>query len=302
MDSARSSSLQPLMDSVRRGRRHDAVTTPENTQHTRPLNQGSIRSTYSMACLDEQIAQNLDPLLQWASETDLTAENILFLRSVRDFKRKWSMSGKRSDLDNAQLREQFEDAALIWFKLVNPTTARFNINIDYRTFLDLEQIFRKVRYEPFFEEDSLKSVQSDNVIAPWVDSEKSELQFHDDIKTSELDKHYILPITAIHITDGIIASTDAWVFEVPETFTLELFDAAYDIVRTDVFHNTWLRYEESKFLRPPQDGAALQTLSTSAPPCSGRTRRMLCIPLHGCLKALKAMFRHTRSVQPKMFM
>jgi len=251
-----------------------------------------------MACLEQQIAMNPDPLLQWACETDLTAENIVFLRSVRDFKKKWITAASQADPDDDHLREQFEDAALIWFKLVNPLTARFNINIDYRTFLELEQVFRGVRYEPFFEEDSSKSVQSENVIAPWVDYERPTSHFYEDCKISDIDKLYVLPITEIHLTDGSIASTDASIFQVPDSFTAEVFDQAYDIVRTDVFHNTWLRYE-ARFSRPRAESQSFSSLPTQSPMCNNRARTILCIPIQGCRRAVKAICRRVWPARSK---
>jgi hypothetical protein len=284
------------MDSIKRKGRD--MPRPSSTQQTPLLSQAPPRSMYSMACLEQQIALNLDPLLQWACETDLTAENIVFLRSVRDFKKKWITAESRGDLDETQQREQFEDAALIWFKLINPLTARFNINIDYRTFLDLEQIFRGVRYEPFFEEDSSKSVQSENVIAPWVDYERPTSQYYEDCKISDIDKLYVLPITEIHLTDGSITSLDASLFQVPDSFTTDVFDQAYDIVRTDVFHNTWLRYE-ARFSRP-EPLSQSYPLPVQTPKCHTRTCNILCIPIRSCQKVVKALYRRIWPAQPNL--
>src|ERR1700760_3662027 len=175
--------LFPLFDAYKNKAAKRTVTTTPNLdiipcEDCNPTLQHASRArdVYSMASLEMQISKNLDPLLRWATEKEFTAENIVFLRAVRDFKRKWMNIMKRvPHLNPLQERERFEDAAFIWFKLVNPLTARFNINIDYRTYSELEQIFSGLRYEPFDDDEASSnksSARSDNVVAPWLDSEK----------------------------------------------------------------------------------------------------------------------------------
>jgi hypothetical protein len=230
------------------------------------------RDIYSMASLEMQISKNLDPLLRWAAEKEFTAENIVFLRAVRDFKRKWTNIIKRTPtLSHLQERERFEDAAYIWFKLVNPLTAQFNINIDYRTYSELEQMFSGLRYEPYDDDEASSkksSVRSENVVAPWEGAEKEPVPralsptctSNSDEKViipSDIDKLYQFPVTEISICDisdddksGNVDPTSL----VPTTFSLEVFDKAYETVKNDVFLNTWVRYE-ARFSRPHDPNA-----------------------------------------------
>jgi hypothetical protein len=258
----------PLLDAYKNKAAKSTIGSTSPLEIT-PYEQNGPRSrdVYSMASLEMQINKNLDPLLRWAAEKEFTAENIVFLRAVRDFKRKWTNITKRVPVLNPlQERERFEDAAYIWFKLVNPLTARFNINIDYRTYSELEQMFSGLCYEPFDDDESSSgksSARSENVVAPWLDAEKEPLprtssptctSTSDDRigVESDVDKLYQIPITEISIryANGDEKTEDLDnLYQVPEHFALEVFDKAYEIVKDDVFRNTWVRYE-ARFSRP----------------------------------------------------
>jgi hypothetical protein len=236
-----------------------------------------------MKSLELQISKNLDPLLRWAAEKEFTAENIIFLRAVRDYKRKWFMTLKRNgSLSPDAQRERYEDAALVWFKLVNPRTAKFNINIDYKTLKELEGHFEGLRYEPFDSDDSsvkseksrdsTKSEKSDNLVAPWEDydgrpkslySNRSSRMGGSDV----VDRLYKLPITEISACECAVSpvlksesheergeSEDSSAtavdddsedghFHIPVGFSNDVFDRAFESVKNDVFRNTWVRYE-----------------------------------------------------------
>jgi hypothetical protein len=231
------------------------------------------RDIYSMASLEMQISKNLDPLLRWAAEKEFTAENIVFLRAVRDFKRKWTNITKRTPtLGPLQEREKFEDGAYIWFKLVNPLTAQFNINIDYRTYSELEQMFSGLRYEPYDDDEASSkksSIRSENVVAPWMEAEKEPVpralsptrtSTSDEkvVIPSDIDKLYQFPVTEISIRADVSDDEKAGNVDpsslVPANFSLEVFDKAYETVKNDVFLNTWVRYE-ARFSRPHDPNA-----------------------------------------------
>ena len=233
--------------------------------------------TYSLASLDYQIENNIEPLLRWSAQKEFTAENILFLREVRDFKRKWNaVTKRRGTLTPTQLRERYEDAAVIYFTLVNPLTAKFNININHKTYMELQALFSGLRYEPFddgsdlasFNSQSTGSGKSDNVVTPWADFEsdgdakailhKASDEAFDDRSVGKL---YPMPMTELCSShDGASTQSRKSVSDgkdepanitVPAGFTIDCFDNAYDVVRYDVYVNTWSRYE-ARFSRPQQ--------------------------------------------------
>ena len=216
---------------------------------------------YSMASLEYQISNNVDPLLRWAAQKEFTAENIVFLRVVIDFKRKWSVAASRGHLTNDQLQERYEEAALIYFTLINPLTAKFNINIDYRTYHELEQMFAGVSYAPPHDDNS-STTKSENIITPWDDVEElsvSSRNSDENIIHSDIDKLYPIPITEIRTSIDTQHQSSLGLphMHIPSAFSLEVFDKAYHSVKHDVFLNTWMRYE-ARFSkpRPPQHSAA----------------------------------------------
>ena len=89
---------------------------------------------YSMAALEHALATNPTPLLQFAATKDFTAENILFLLSVHDWKAAWKSSPPTSH-SRAVL---FNQAIEIYTQGVNEKLAPFPINIEgvIRTRLD----------------------------------------------------------------------------------------------------------------------------------------------------------------------
>jgi hypothetical protein len=238
--------------------------------------------TYSLASLDYQIENNIEPLLRWAAQKEFTAENIVFIRSVRDFKKKWLLLSKRGPgtaLSHDQLRDRYEEAAVIYFTLVNPCTAKFNINIDHKTYMELQALFAGLKYEPFGDWDSASyksSTKSENVVTPWADfetalSEKdstgsgstlSPKCTSDALSDHTLDKLYPLPVTEIRSsnegsrigtqTSDSLADSSMHL-KIPPAFSVDVFNRAYDIVRRDVYVNTWSRYE-ARFSRPASGG------------------------------------------------
>lgn len=208
-----------------------------------------------MATLELQLSKNPSNLLYWAYTKEFTAENIMFLTAVRDFKKKWGQVTKHAhNLTSLQLRERYEEAALIYYKLVDPQTARMNINIDYRTFSELKDTFKDCQYEAFMDDSSSCSKSSscytENVVAPWADydrppSANSHSSDEGKLVNADVDKLYPLPVTEIQVKGD--SKEDET--KIPFTFSLEVFDRAYEAVKNDVYLNTWVRYE-ARYSRP----------------------------------------------------
>ena len=220
-----------------------------------------------MSSLELQIERNIAPLLTWAAQKEFTAENVVFLRSVRDFKKKWERMANWSAASGRPMdhRDLYEEAGFIFFTLVNPSTAKFNINIDSRTYSELTQKFSGLQYEPF-EDDWSKSSKSSkhrsvNEITPWADTSATELTALPESNNlnSDVDKLYPVPVTEISVSEGgskaspsasSFASSIAKAVTVPVDFSADIFDTAYESVKKDVFLNTWTKYVFSYFSRP----------------------------------------------------
>lgn len=214
---------------------------------------------YSMATLELQLDKNPEQLLFWAYTKEFTAENIIFLTAVRDFKRKWTQATKNTDvLAPNQTRELYEEAAMIFFRLINPTTSLRNINIDSRTFRELENMFKACQYEPLDDNSSVSKSSSrctHNVVAPWEEHEIPERP-HSSLSDEGklIDDHvkgpYPLLANGIHSRCDLVRDDQHAEEEIiPSNFNIDVFDRAYDIVKNDVYLNTWVRYE-ARYSRP----------------------------------------------------
>lgn len=189
-----------------------------------------------MQALEQTISQDIEPLITWAASREFTAENTIFLREVRNFKRKWA---SLRTVTTAQRRQMFNEASLIFFTLVNPFTAETPINIEYKIFRCLQDIFADVEYDPYQPEGATSaSVPStapqspsvrDNVVCPWENILS---------RPTSIDSN----------GSGSSSSTTSTVRSiVPSQFTENVYDAAFDSIKYLVFTNTWPKYVEAEF-------------------------------------------------------
>lgn len=107
----------------------------------------------SYEAFEHHLRFSLRPLLVFSVSCDFTSENVLFLREVRTFKTKWRRNIRLGPLvghcfSNQDEIEMYEDAARIFFELVDPDTARICINVASKTADDLKAKFRYLSYEP----------------------------------------------------------------------------------------------------------------------------------------------------------
>ncbi|KAF1811703.1 hypothetical protein P152DRAFT_48877 [Eremomyces bilateralis CBS 781.70] len=245
----------PLHDAHNKSQR---PSSPQSVKST--MTKSEKKDVYSLASLELQIAYNINPLLKWTAEKEFTAENIVFLKAVRDFKRKWAVQLQLGLLDPEQLRDRYEEAALIFFTLVNPQTARFNINIDYHTYKELSWLFVGLRYVPFEDNATSRRSQSENVITPWSNERRCSMTSEDIPSTTDVDRLYPIPVTEIEPA-YVKTRSDTTLYKsgdtirrkstsvnpppIPAQFTVAAFDKAYESVKDDVFRNTWVRFVDS---------------------------------------------------------
>ncbi|KAF2995234.1 hypothetical protein E8E13_002637 [Curvularia kusanoi] len=186
-----------------------------------------LKPKASMQALELSIEQNIESLIVWAATKEFTAENTIFLREVRNWKKKWSIL---KTVSTAQRRQMFNEASLIYFTLINPFTAETPINIEYKIFKVLQNLFAGMEYDPFMPRsatpDTVKSpVIRENVICPWEETLSRPASIQSDISTSSSSS-----------TGSII----------PSEFGDDIFDAAYESIKYLVFTNTWPRYVDAE--------------------------------------------------------
>lgn len=111
------------------------------------LNSVSAGRLYSMLALERALVVNPEPLLHYAAKKDFTAENIVFLTQVRDWRQAWNSAPRNPSTDmvteDAQVR-LFRMAVEIFATSVDEKTADFPINIDGYMRKELASIFSPV--------------------------------------------------------------------------------------------------------------------------------------------------------------
>jgi hypothetical protein len=228
--------LIPLWEASKMKPRRSSIssttTTDTLTSLSLPVPRKSFKSLSkemkpkaSMHALEFTIQHNIEPLISWAASREFTAENTIFLREVRNFKKKWS---GLTTVTTSQRKQMFTEASLIFFTLVNPFTAETPINIEYKIFRSLQNTFSTIEYDPYRPDSRSGSPDSasgrDNVVCPWE---------------AALDRP-----TSIK-SDSSAGSTRTLNI-VPSEFTEDVFDRAFDSIKYLVFTNTWPRYVEAE--------------------------------------------------------
>ena len=97
------------------------------------INAASVGHLYSVGALERALLINPEPLLQYAARKDFTAENIVFLTQVRDWRAFWQSAPRNPSTglvtEDAQVR-LFRMAIEIFATSVDEKTADFPINIE----------------------------------------------------------------------------------------------------------------------------------------------------------------------------
>jgi hypothetical protein len=97
------------------------------------INAASVGHLYSIGALERALLINPEPLLQYAARKDFTAENIVFLTQVRDWRNFWQSAPRNPSTglvtEDAQVR-LFRMAIEIFATSVDEKTADFPINIE----------------------------------------------------------------------------------------------------------------------------------------------------------------------------
>lgn len=114
-----------------------------NTDPSSTVQESNFRSNYTLSALEKVLAHNPGPLLHFAATSDFSAENILFLLAVQDFKAKWArIRSSPIPEPKPQVRRRLWNEALeIYAFAVSEKWAQFPINIEWRLRRTLDVMF-----------------------------------------------------------------------------------------------------------------------------------------------------------------
>lgn len=207
------------------------------------------RSNSDTSALEVTLLTSCDRLLSFAAHKEFSAENVLFLRAVLEYKAKWERFFETEFTSPAavtELREAFKEAAYIYYKLIDPRTAKFNINIESSILNKLRAIFATAVYT---------AATKSNVVTPWDDSESAQ----GIMVPSSPDRQpsvEAVPMQTFNLHDAHavrkegptirIAAVQVGRQDVPAGFGLGVFDEAYASIHYLVLTNTWAKYLEAE--------------------------------------------------------
>jgi hypothetical protein len=213
----------PLADAFKaRPRQRPLSHETETASLTSTVSASSEKSAQELS-----IEQNIEPLIVWAATKEFTAENAIFIREVRNWRKKWS---SLKVVSTSQRRQMYNEASLIYFTLINPFTAETPINIEYKIFKVLQNLFAGLEYDPYMPrsqtpEDIKSPVIRENVICPWEETLSRPASIQSDVTSISSSS-----------TGSII----------PSEFTEDIFNAAYESIKYLIFTNTWPRYVDAE--------------------------------------------------------
>jgi hypothetical protein len=200
---------------------------------------------YTMAALENALATNPLPLLEFAATKDFTAENILFLISVRDWKAAWA-SSPRTSQSRAAL---FNQAVEIYAQSVNEKLALFPINIEGSLRSRLDEIFEpSVKNLGSVNGNEGDVVDPFNEVAPFAGGEVMELPLNPMKPPWQTNSQYSLPSTPRSVVSAEGRGFDKEVGggdnvddvdDVTEGFDEKVFNAAEKSIKYLVVTNTW---------------------------------------------------------------
>ncbi|KAJ9654133.1 hypothetical protein H2201_009047 [Coniosporium apollinis] len=222
---------------------------------------GSTSSQSSMRTLEMIIENDCEAFLNWVAEHDFTAECVLFLMRVRNFRRNWkakSVNLRRSSSQvsvqsnndrprGLDIRDLYYEAAEIFFELVEPRTSEVPVNLSSRLINSLRLWFKDIecRGYPFSRPPSSTSsfsfIKPSNPATPFDDEAVSTQKTRYSDKTSLL----IVP-KEVNVEEVELANMSTeeicTAFNIPLGFGAEVFDAACGVVKEDVYRGAWPLY------------------------------------------------------------
>lgn len=189
---------------------------------------------HAMPSLRAALAVNPKPLLEFAATKEFSAENILFLIRVRNWRTAWSTASRNGQIPAATLVQLFDMAVDIYAQLVHDRTAEFPINIESKIRQALDNIFETLAIQRHPQTSSNIfdfSATSARKSPVRIDSSDSERTLWDKPTASESTKEAEIFVQSSN-TDSVV----------PAEFGPNVFAAAEESIEYLVLTNTWQKF------------------------------------------------------------
>ncbi|KAI6352173.1 hypothetical protein MCOR25_009506 [Pyricularia grisea] len=209
---------------------------------------GQSESVFTMGALDYVLEKNPEPLRKFSALRDFSGENIGFLSAVADWKSaegnrlrssgmgKAGTSGtsEKEDVEDESEpeinRKRFNQALHIYAEFISPRHAEFQVNIASHDLRRLEDIFEDAARILYGDGHHLENPAVPFETSDWVENGSS---------TSS---------TAAGSSDGL-SSTETedrgraqYFGEIPQEFSMSVYDAAENSIKYLVLTNTWPKF------------------------------------------------------------
>ncbi|CZR60216.1 uncharacterized protein PAC_10112 [Phialocephala subalpina] len=249
------------------------------------MSQYRSNEMYTTAALEKVLLLNPTPLLQFAATKDFTAENILFLVAVIDWKAKWSrLRASPLPEPKPEVRKMlWREAVEIYAYGVSERYARFPVNIEWRLRKTLDEMFAEVvevlKKETVGEDEKMDE-DPYSPVTPFASSPaefpmKSMPPITKDFghgsssmpstPTTKRGNHNDAEMHSQESYDESIQDHDlrhdggGEKFTLPEGFNERIFDAAEKSVKYLVVTNTWRKFVTA--MREGDPRVSAETLS-----------------------------------------
>lgn len=194
----------------------------------------------TITALENAIATNPLPLLQFAATKDFTAENIIFLIQVRDWKTSWAATPSPPALHSRALL--FNNAVEIYAQSVHEKLAMFPINIEGGIRSRLDAIFEPAVKN--LREGNWETFDPYNEITPFAGDEGEMPLSPMSPGSPGSPMRTSWPLSSAPPTPKSTFSSEVAEFvrnmdDIPREFDEKVFDAAEKSIKYLVVTNTW---------------------------------------------------------------
>lgn len=206
-----------------------------------------------MGALDKLLEEDPSGLEAFSATYDYSAENIVFLRRVRDWKRLWKTLAEgqsRQEIAEDTVRTLFSEAQKVFFFCVYRKSVTININLESKLYFKLENMFNPTgtavdidvicpwdAYEGTLTNCAASSKSENSKAITAVDTMGLGSMYSDDYTTGFMGTQLNGESQAdVHLNP---ASTEG---PIPAEFDYEVFDKAAKSIKLLVYQNTWPRY------------------------------------------------------------
>ena len=216
------------------------AATSRSTSYEKSLDtrQSTERKLNTMAALRRALSLNPAPLLEFAATKEFSAENVLFLIRVRQWRAQWSAKSASP----GEMERLFGFARDIYITLINTKTAEFPINIECKIRSKLDLLFEAampttLTMPPVYNKHEEGVLQEVSILSPVYGAAETNKW------ASRSTIISVAPLFASHPCVEPLGSAKAII---RPGFTEHIFKEAEQSIEYLVLTNTWQKFVKDK--------------------------------------------------------